>query len=114
MEFLVGLFLLCNSAFILVYESGGAIRAMLVGLHAYFNLWCEARVGWKIFTRRRTAVAKIATLETVVKLEELDDVCAICFHDLKPATGNSNVNFSRFNFIYTISLANNTSNAFYR
>lgn len=93
-EFLVGLFLLCNSAFILVYESGGAIRAMLVGLHAYFNLWCEARVGWKIFTRRRTAVAKIATLETVIELNELDDVCAICFHELKPSTSGSNPNVS--------------------
>ena len=89
-DFLVGLFLLCNSAFILVFESGGAIRALLVGLHAYFNLWCEARVGWKIFTRRRTAVHKIATLETVEKLDELDDVCAICFHDLKSTGSNSN------------------------
>ena len=67
---------------------------MLVGLHAYFNLWCEARVGWKIFTRRRTAVAKIATLETVIELNELDDVCAICFHELKPSTSGSNPNVS--------------------
>lgn len=89
LEFLVGLFLLCNSAFILIYENGGAIRAVLVGLHAYFNLWCEARVGWKIFTRRRTAVHKIATLETVNELDKLDDVCAICFHDLKPSGPNN-------------------------
>ncbi|XP_046643496.1 protein TRC8 homolog [Daphnia pulicaria] len=89
LEFLVGLFLLCNSAFILIYENGGAIRAVLVGLHAYFNLWCEARVGWKIFTRRRTAVHKISTLETVNELDKLDDVCAICFHDLKPSGPNN-------------------------
>ncbi len=101
-EFLVGLFLLCNSAFILVYESGGAIRAMLVGLHAYFNLWCEARVGWKIFTRRRTAVAKIATLETVTELSELDDVCAICFHELKPSTSGSNPNVSAILFCFIL------------
>lgn len=88
-EFLVGLFLLCNSAFILIFENGGAIRAILVGFHAYFNLWCEARVGWKIFTRRRTAVHKIATLETVDQPELLDDVCAICFHDLKPTAPNN-------------------------
>ncbi len=97
LEFLVGLFLLCNSAFILIYENGGAIRAVLVGLHAYFNLWCEARVGWKIFTRRRTAVHKIATLETVDQPDTLDDVCAICFHDLKPSGQN---NASRI-FLYT-------------
>ena len=95
LEFIVGLFLLCNSAFILIFESGGAIRAVLVGLHAYFNLWCEARAGWKIFTRRRTAVHKIATLETVENLDQLDDVCAICFHDLK-SNGSVNVIINYF------------------
>lgn len=88
LEFLVGLFLLCNSAFILVFESGGAIRAVLVGLHAYFNLWCEARVGWNTFTRRRTAVHKIATLDTVTSSTQIDDVCAICFNDLRSASPN--------------------------
>lgn len=97
---MVGFFLLCNSAFILVYESGGAIRAMLVGLHAYFNLWCEARVGWKIFTRRRTAVHKIATLQTVVRLEELEDVCAICFHELKPVSVDNNVCSTLFSTLH--------------
>lgn len=88
LEFLVGLFLLCNSAFILVFESGGAIRAVLVGLHAYFNLWCEARVGWNTFTRRRTAVHKIATLDTVSNSVQIDDVCAICFNDLRTTSPN--------------------------
>jgi len=91
LEFLVGLFLLCNSAFILVFESGGAIRAVLVGLHAYFNLWCEARVGWNTFTRRRTAVHKIATLDTVSSSVQIDDVCAICFNDLRSASPNVTV-----------------------
>lgn len=88
LEFLVGFFLLCNSAFILIFESGGAIRAVLVALHAYFNLWCEARAGWKTFSRRRTAVHKISSLQTVTSLEQLDDVCAICFHELRPSGSN--------------------------
>ena len=87
-EFLVGLFLLCNSAFILIFESGGAIRAVLVGLHAYFNLWCEARAGWNVFNRRRTASEKISVLETVTAFDDIDDVCAICFNELKPSTTN--------------------------
>ena len=111
LEFIVGLFLLCNSAFILIFESGGAIRAVLVGLHAYFNLWCEARVGWKIFNRRRTAVHKIATLETVSQFDKLDDVCAICFHDLKP-NGSNNVSIN--NTIIHIQIENPNSKFSYR
>lgn len=80
--------MLSNSGYALIYESGGFVRATLFGLQGYFNLWGEARVGWKIFTCRRTAVRKIATLETVDKLDKLDDVCAICYHNLKPSTTN--------------------------
>lgn len=54
------------------------------------NLWGEARTGWKIFTRRRIAVRKIDTLDTVDPAAPLDDICAICFHDLS-LSGRNNV-----------------------
>lgn len=60
---------------------GGAIRAVMMGVHAYFNIWCEARAGWAVFMNRRTAVAKISSLPEASEqqLRTFDDVCAICY-----------------------------------
>lgn len=50
-------------------------------IHAYFNIWCEARAGWGVFMKRRTAVHKISSLPeaTPQQLRTFDDVCAICY-----------------------------------
>lgn len=60
---------------------GGAIRAFMMGIHAYFNIWCEARAGWGVFMKRRTAVHKISSLPeaSYQQLQQFDDVCAICY-----------------------------------
>lgn len=60
---------------------GGAIRALMMCIHAYFNIWCEARAGWSVFMKRRTAVHKISALPeaTPEQLQTFDDVCAICY-----------------------------------
>lgn len=64
-----------------VVDTGGAIRALMMGIHAYFNIWCEARAGWAVFMKRRTAVHKISALPeaTYQQLQQFDDVCAICY-----------------------------------
>ena len=87
-EFLFGIFLFCNGAWIMLFESGGAIRALMMCIHAYFNIWCQAKEGWKVFINRRRAVARIAALEvaTQEQLEAHSDVCAICYQDLKTAS----------------------------
>jgi len=61
--------------------AGGAIRALMMCIHAYFNIWCEARAGWGVFMKRRTAVHKISSLPeaTAAQLLKFDDVCAICY-----------------------------------
>ncbi|CAB3379249.1 Hypothetical predicted protein [Cloeon dipterum] len=86
-EFCFGIFLFFNGAWILVFESGGAIRAIMMCIHAYFNIWCEARAGWSVFIKRRTAVKKINSLPeaTEEQLEKLDDVCAICYQEMSSA-----------------------------
>uniref|UniRef100_A0A182W117 RING-type domain-containing protein n=1 Tax=Anopheles minimus TaxID=112268 RepID=A0A182W117_9DIPT len=91
-EFCFGIFLFFNGAWILIFESemipiGGAIRALMMGIHAYFNIWCEARAGWVVFMKRRTAVHKISSLPeaTTVQLLQFDDVCAICYQDMTSA-----------------------------
>ena len=86
-EFCFGIFLFFNGAWILVFESGGAIRAIMMCIHAYFNIWCEARAGWSVFMKRRTAVNKINSLPEAnsEQLHRLDDVCAICYQEMKSA-----------------------------
>lgn len=86
-EFSFGIFLFFNGAWILLFESGGAIRALMMCIHAYFNIWCEARAGWSVFMKRRTAVNKINSLPEAsnAQLESLDDVCAICYQEMTSA-----------------------------
>lgn len=86
-EFCFGIFLFFNGAWILLFESGGAIRAGMMGIHAYFNIWSEARAGWNTLMKRRTAVNKIDSLPEAsdAQLQHLDDVCAICYHEMRTA-----------------------------
>lgn len=86
-EFLFGLFLFGNGAWILLFESGGTIRALMMCIHAYFNIWTQAKEGWKVFIRRRTAVIKICQLPIATPNELLiySDVCAICYNELNNA-----------------------------
>lgn len=86
-EFCFGIFLFFNGAWILLFESGGAIRAGMMCIHAYFNIWSEARAGWVVFMKRRTAVNKIESLPEASEeqLNKLDDVCAICYQEMRTA-----------------------------
>ncbi|KAK3095328.1 hypothetical protein FSP39_013252 [Pinctada imbricata] len=86
-EFIFGIFLFCNGAWIMVFESGGAIRAVMMCIHAYFNIWMQAKEGWKVFMKRRTAVNKINSLPaaSLEQLQDLNDVCAICYQELNSA-----------------------------
>ena len=109
-EFLVAIFLFFNGAYILLFESYGFIRAVMMAIHAYFHIWCQAQKGWSVFIKRRTALAKLRTLtrfdrnayatrlhvtapddnddhDDELKLEsdfeeKMRDVCAICFCEL--------------------------------
>ncbi|KAK3851719.1 hypothetical protein Pcinc_041649 [Petrolisthes cinctipes] len=86
-EFVFGILLFFNGAWIYFFESGGSIRAFMMCVHAYFNIWCEAKNGWTVFMKRRTAVKKIDSLPeaTTDQLSAHDDVCAICFQELQSA-----------------------------
>ncbi|KAL1449847.1 hypothetical protein WDU94_002319 [Cyamophila willieti] len=86
-EFCFGIFLFFNGAWILLFESGGGVRAAMMCIHAYFNIWCEAKNGWVVFMKRKTAVQKINSLPEASpeQLKEFDDVCAICYQDMVTA-----------------------------
>ncbi|RMZ98355.1 TRC8 -like protein [Brachionus plicatilis] len=104
-EFLVAILLFLNSGYILLFESYGAIRALMILLHAYFHIWCQAYYGWLAFKNRRKLVEMFDKLpqfdqENFVKImkkkhpekddealasiydEKLTDSCSICFDRL--------------------------------
>lgn len=82
-EFLFGVIMFGNGAYTMMFESGSKIRACMMCLHAYFNIYLQAKNGWKTFINRRTAVKKINSLPEVYgdKLRNIDDVCAICYQE---------------------------------
>ncbi|XP_014600230.1 PREDICTED: protein TRC8 homolog [Polistes canadensis] len=86
-EFAFGVILLFNGFWILIFEAGGAIRAIMMCIHAYFNIWCEVKAGWLVFMKRRTAVNKINSLAEAKfeQLRLLNDVCAICYQEMQAA-----------------------------
>ena len=86
-EFLFGIFVFCNGAWIMLFESGGTIRACMMCIHAYFNIFVQAKEGWKVFMKRRSAVNKINSLPQAseAQLETHNDVCAICYQELQSA-----------------------------
>ncbi|XP_077447135.1 E3 ubiquitin-protein ligase RNF139 [Stigmatopora argus] len=83
MEFLFGVVMFGNGAYTMMFESGSKIRACMMCLHAYFNIYLQARNGWRTFVNRRTAVRKIRSLPELrgERLRRVEDVCAICYQD---------------------------------
>uniref|UniRef100_A0A8C5N006 E3 ubiquitin-protein ligase RNF139 n=1 Tax=Leptobrachium leishanense TaxID=445787 RepID=A0A8C5N006_9ANUR len=84
-EFIFGVIMFGNGAYTMMFESGSKIRACMMCLHAYFNIYLQAKNGWKTFINRRTAVKKINSLPEVKVSEsnEIDDVCAICYQEFQ-------------------------------
>ncbi|XP_070778406.1 E3 ubiquitin-protein ligase RNF139 isoform X2 [Enoplosus armatus] len=82
-EFLFGVIMFGNGAYTMMFESGSKIRACMMCLHAYFNIYLQAKNGWKTFINRRTAVKKINSLPEVHgdQLRDIEDVCAICYQE---------------------------------
>ncbi|XP_072177888.1 E3 ubiquitin-protein ligase RNF139-like [Diadema setosum] len=87
LEFVSGIFLFINGAWIFIFESRGVIRAIMICTHAYFNIFQLGKDGWKKFRNRRLAVQKIKLLEQAspALLEKHNDVCAICYQELNSA-----------------------------
>ena len=86
-EFICAVLLFLNGGWILFFESGGIIRAVMMLIHAYCNIWCEAKSGWKAFVKRRSAVGKINLLPDASpgELAAYDDVCSICYQNMEQA-----------------------------
>ncbi|CAB1351080.1 unnamed protein product [Coregonus sp. 'balchen'] len=82
-EFVFGVIMFGNGAYTMMFEAGSKIRACMMCLHAYFNIYLQAKNGWKTFINRRTAVKKINSLPEMKgdQLRDIEDVCAICYQE---------------------------------
>ena len=88
-EFLVAIFLFFNGLYIVVFESYGSIRCIMMVIHAYFHIYLQAIKGLDIFNKRRTAELKISKLkilnsksnsnETIKEDYFNTETCPICF-----------------------------------
>ncbi len=89
--FLFGCAIFVNGMYVLIFDSGGKIRALLLGLHAYSTIFLQCRDGWRKFQLRRSASKKLQQLKTVCfYLEDPNnvanaEVCAICYAEMEVA-----------------------------
>ncbi|XP_060858690.1 protein TRC8 homolog [Metopolophium dirhodum] len=86
LEFCFCIFLSLNDIYNWIFVSGGVIRAIVICSQAYFKM-CLVKKGWRIFIKRRTAMKKVESLPdaTSVQLSEFDDICAICYQEMRSA-----------------------------
>ena len=63
-EFCFAVFLFFNGGWILLFESGGTIRALMMLIHAYCNIWCEAKSG-KMIDLYEKDVARLNCFENI-------------------------------------------------
>lgn len=86
-EFVFGIVMFGNGAYTMAFESGSKIRACMMCLHAYFNIYLQAKSGWRTFAKRRAAVRRIHQLPEVTggELRGVEDVCAICYQEFVAA-----------------------------
>uniref|UniRef100_F6ZH48 RING-type domain-containing protein n=1 Tax=Ciona intestinalis TaxID=7719 RepID=F6ZH48_CIOIN len=81
-EFICGCVMFVNGAYVLIFESGSALRAFMMSMHAYVNIYKSAREGLKTLYNRKTVNARIAKLalpDEECLLNHGDDVCSICY-----------------------------------
>lgn len=66
-EFVIALFLFFNGVYILLFESYGGIRAIMICIHAYFHIYLQAKKGIETYLKRRTANEKLNRLDMFSK-----------------------------------------------
>lgn len=86
-EFLVAVVVLGYTAWATLTGEWNYIGALVISMHAYFNVYKRAQEGWNNFLLRRNAVKRLNSLQwaTEEQLEQLNDVCCICYEVLDRA-----------------------------
>jgi hypothetical protein len=87
LEFIVAVFVVCYGVKESLTGDWSWVNTSILIIHCYFNVWQRLQAGWKSYLLRREAVKKIESLPlaTTEQLAEFNDVCAICFQELRTA-----------------------------
>ncbi|KAJ7997271.1 hypothetical protein DPEC_G00227240 [Dallia pectoralis] len=87
LEFLVALVVVAYGVSETVFGEWTVMGSTIIFIHSYYNVWLRAQLGWQSFLLRRDAVNKIKSLPTAsdLQLELYNDICAICYQDMKNA-----------------------------
>ncbi|KAH9500984.1 Protein trc8 [Bulinus truncatus] len=87
LEFVCGIFLFLNGAYIFIFESGGIIRLVMMIIHLYCNIYQTAVKGLATYRLRQSAWEKVNKLQSASQeqLDENDDICPICYQEMKEA-----------------------------
>uniref|UniRef100_W5MSH9 RING finger protein 145 n=1 Tax=Lepisosteus oculatus TaxID=7918 RepID=W5MSH9_LEPOC len=87
LEFLVALCVVAYGVSETVFGEWTVMGSTIIFVHSYYNVWLRAQLGWQSFLLRRDAVTKIKSLPTATQeqLEKHNDICAICYQDMKSA-----------------------------
>lgn len=84
LEFILGVFLLFNGFYILCFESRGALRALMLAIHAHLNIIKNLKRGYQIFRNRKSAWHNVnqLPLASEEQINEYNDICSICHNSL--------------------------------
>uniref|UniRef100_A0A672HV25 RING finger protein 145 n=1 Tax=Salarias fasciatus TaxID=181472 RepID=A0A672HV25_SALFA len=87
LEFVVALCVVAYGTWESLFGEWSWMGASVIIIHSYFNVWLRAQSGWRSFLLRQEAAKKINSLPraTERQLQELNDVCAICFQEMNAA-----------------------------
>lgn len=87
LEFIVAVFVVCFGLKESLIGEWSWINSIILIVHCYFNVWKRLQSGWKSFLLRWEAAKKVESLPlaTEQQLAKHDDVCAICYSDMKTA-----------------------------
>ncbi|XP_066502166.1 RING finger protein 145 [Hoplias malabaricus] len=87
LEFLVALCVVAYGVSETLFGEWTVMGSTIILVHAYYNVWLRAQLGWQSFLLRRDAVHKIQSMPTAsnLQLQQHNDICSICYQDMKSA-----------------------------
>ncbi|KAJ8025919.1 hypothetical protein HOLleu_33624 [Holothuria leucospilota] len=83
-EFSIALFVLVYGGFEAMKGDYNLLGTSIIAMHSYFNVWQRGQRGWNNFLSRMQASKKVKSLPKADP-EDLQDVCAICYEEMKSA-----------------------------